>query len=332
MRRLLARAALASSAAAIASQAWAAEKLGQPTDGAIGLQQAASPMKVEATNFNNYVLLPIIIFVAAFVLLLLLIVVIRFNKRANPTPARWSHNTPIEVLWTLVPVLILVVIAVPSFRLLFDYANPPPAYMTVKVTGYQWYWGYAYPDQKIPEIISNELPEEKAGKQLFRLAVDNPLVVPVNRVVKVVVTGSDVIHDFALPAFGLKTDAIPGRLNQTWFKATKIGTYYGQCSELCGVNHAFMPIQINVVSDADFAAYVAAHHGTMPGAAAPVLAQAAAIPSAAAITTSAPSGAVTTSAPSGAVTTSAPSGAVTPSAPSGATQPASGAPAAPKSN
>jgi cytochrome c oxidase subunit 2 len=316
MRRLLARAALASSAAAIAGQAWAAEKLGQPTDGAIGLQQAASPMKVEAINFNNYVLLPIIISVAAFVLLLLLIVVIRFNKRANPTPARWSHNTPIEVVWTLVPVLILVIIAVPSFRLLFDYHNMPKPDLTVKVTGYQWYWGYAYPDQKISEIISNELPEDKAPPHLFRLAVDNPLVVPVNKVVKVVVTGSDVIHDFALPAFGLKTDAIPGRLNQTWFKATKIGTYFGQCSELCGVNHAFMPIQINVVSDADFAAYVAAHHGTMPGAAPAVLAQA---------TTAPP-------APLAAAAPSAPAGAVAKSAPAGATQPASGAPAAPKSN
>lgn len=267
MRGLLTKAALAIGAASIAVDAWAADKMGQPTDRAIGFQPSASPPKHMAEFFHNAILLPIIIGITVFVFILLAIVVLRFNKRANPNPARWSHNTPIEIAWTIVPVLILAFISIFSFRLLYFYHDMPKPDLTVKVTGYQWYWGYSYPDQKIAEIISNELPEDKAPPHLYRLAVDNPLVVPVHKNVRVLVTGSDVIHDFALPAFGLKTDAIPGRVNQTWFNADHIGTYYGQCSELCGINHAFMPIQINVVSEADFAAFVAKNHGVMPGAA-----------------------------------------------------------------
>lgn len=281
MRRLLARAALGCSLAAVATGAWAADLVGQPTDKGIALQPAASPMKAQAIEFHDHILLPIILFIAFFVLALLLVVMIRFNKRANPTPQKFTHNTLIEIVWTVVPVLILAFIALFSFRLLYAYHDMPKPEVTVKATGYQWYWGYSYPDQKIPEYVSNLLPEDKSPPHLYRLATDNPLVVPVNRVVKVEVTGSDVIHDFALPAFGLKTDAIPGRLNQTWFKADRIGTFYGQCSELCGVNHAFMPIEIRVVSDADFAAWVAAHHGVMPGQAAPAAAPASAAPAAA---------------------------------------------------
>jgi cytochrome c oxidase subunit 2 len=279
MRKLLARAALALGFAAMSTGAWAADKLGQPTDGAIDLQPAASPMKQEVINFNNWIIMPVMFGIAIFVLILLLIVMIRFNKRANPTPKKFTHNTFIEVVWTIVPVLILAVIAIFSFRLLYAYADTPSKPdLTIKVNGYQWYWGYAYPDQKIPEYVSNLLPEDKAPPHLYKLATDNPLIVPVNRRVKLLITGQDVIHSFGLPAFGLKTDAIPGRLNQTGFVATRTGTFYGQCSELCGIKHAFMPIEIKVVSDAEFAQWVAAHNGTMPGAAAAPAAPASSAP------------------------------------------------------
>jgi cytochrome c oxidase subunit 2 len=256
--------------------AHADELIGQPMPGGMGLQPAASPLKHQVHFFHDAILLPIITVISLFVLGLLLWIVVRYNKKANPVPAKWSHNTLIEVIWTLVPVLILMVIAIFSFRLLFDYHNMPKPYMTVKAVGYQWNWGYEYPDQKIPEFISAMLPEDEVAKRglphsLYRLAATEPLVVPVDKVVRVQVTGADVIHAFALPAFGLKIDAMPGRLNETWFKAEKIGTYYGQCSELCGVDHAFMPIEIKVVSQADFDAWVA----SKAPAAAPVAAPAA---------------------------------------------------------
>jgi cytochrome c oxidase subunit 2 len=249
-------------AAMMGSLAVAQERLGQPTPGGLGLQQAASPLKHDAHFFHDIILLPIITVISLFVLALLIWVVVRYNKKANPVPATWSHNTAIEVAWTLIPVLILMVIAVFSFRLLFDYHNMPKPDLTVKAVGYQWNWGYEYPDQKIPEYISNMLPEDEVAKRglpsdVYRLAATEPMVVPVNKVVRVQVTAADVIHAFALPAFGLKTDAVPGRLNETWFKAEKVGTYYGQCSELCGVDHAFMPIEIKVVTQAEFDAWVA---------------------------------------------------------------------------
>jgi len=255
--------------------AFAEERLGQPTPGGIGLQPAASPLKHSAHFFHDMILLPLIVAISVFVLGLLIWVVIRYNKRSNPVPAKWSHNTVVEVIWTLVPVLILMVISIFSFQLLFQYHNMPKPDLTVKAVGYQWNWGYEYPDQKIPEFISNVLPEEEVAKRglphdLYRLAATEPMVVPVNKVVRVQVTAADVIHAFALPAFGLKTDAIPGRLNETWFKAEKIGTYYGQCSELCGVDHAFMPIEIKVVSQADFDAWVATKAPAAAPAAAPV--------------------------------------------------------------
>lgn len=271
-------------AAMMGSLAFAQERLGQPTPGGIGLQQAASPLKHEAHFFHDIILLPIITVISLFVLGLLIWVVVRYNKKANPTPAKFSHNTLLEVAWTLIPVLILMFIAIFSFGLLFKYHNMPKPDLTVKAVGYQWNWGYEYPDQKIPEYISNMLPEDEVAKRglpkdVFRLAATEPMVVPVNKVVRVQVTGADVIHAFALPAFGLKTDAIPGRLNETWFKAEKVGTYYGQCSELCGVDHAFMPIEIKVVTQAEFDAWVA----TKAPAAAPVTAPAeAAAPAAAA--------------------------------------------------
>jgi cytochrome c oxidase subunit 2 len=240
--------------------ALADDLLGQPTDGAIDLQPGVTPLREDAIFFHNIILMPIITAITLFVAGLLLWCIIKFNRKANPVPAKWSHNTPIEVAWTLIPVLILVFIAIFSFKLLFAYNDMPKPYMTVKATGYQWYWGYEYPDQKIPEFVSNILPEDKAkaaGKP-YKLAATTPLVVPVNQVVRVLVTGADVIHAFAVPSFGIITDAVPGRVNETWFKAEKVGTYYGSCRELCGVDHAFMPIEVKVVSQADFDTWVAA--------------------------------------------------------------------------
>ncbi|MDB5458462.1 MAG: coxB [Caulobacteraceae bacterium] len=259
MRKRASGAVLAFATAMIAGGALAQPIVGQPVDGAIGFQTAYAPLKHDVIFFHDMILLPIITAITLFVAGLLLWCVFRYNKKSNPTPARWSHNTMVEVIWTAMPVLILMFISIFSFKLLFAYHDMPKADMTVKVTGYQWYWGYAYPDQKIDEITSSVMPEAEAkAKGLpFRLAAHDPMVVPVNKVVRVLVTGADVIHAFAMPAFGNKIDAIPGRINQTWFKAEKIGTYYGQCSELCGIDHAFMPIQINVVSQADFDAWAA---------------------------------------------------------------------------
>ncbi|MGV9007552.1 MAG: cytochrome c oxidase subunit II [Brevundimonas sp.] len=246
-----------------ATPAWAQDRMGQPTPGGIDLQPAASPLKHEAIWFHNVILMPVITFITLLVLGLIIWIVFRYNKKANPVAARWSHNTLVEVIWTVLPVIILVFISLFSFRLLFAYNDMPDPDLTVKVTGNQWNWAYEYPDQGVPEYISSILPEDEAPPQLYRLAADEPMVVPVGKTVRVLVTGADVIHSFALPAFGLKTDAIPGRVNETWFRAERTGSFYGQCSELCGVDHAFMPIQINVVTEAEFATWVASKGGSM---------------------------------------------------------------------
>jgi cytochrome c oxidase subunit II len=235
-----------------AGAAFAGELLGQPAPWEFDLQESATPVMDSILRFHNW-LLVIITVITLFVLGLLITVVVKFNAKANPIPSRTTHNTLIEVAWTLIPVLILVGIAVPSFRLLFEELDVPKADLTVKATGKQWYWSYAYPDNGKFEFDSL-LAQDKLPRLL---GVDNELVVPVNKVVRVEVTGADVIHSFAVPAFGIKIDAIPGRLNETWFKATKTGMFYGQCSELCGRDHAFMPIAVRVVSDQDFAAWVA---------------------------------------------------------------------------
>jgi len=234
-------------------------EIGQPSKWELGLQQSVTPVMDDIIWFHDF-LLYIIAAIAAFVLVLLVIVMVRFNARANPTPSKTTHNTLIEVIWTVVPVLILVAIAVPSFRLLFLQTTIPPADLTVKATGRQWYWNYGYPDSKF-EYDSNMLKDnERKPDQPRLLAVDNELVVPVNKVVRVLVTADPigVIHSFAVPSFGIKIDAVPGRLNETWFKATREGLYYGQCSELCGKDHAYMPIQVHVVSEQEFAAWLEA--------------------------------------------------------------------------
>jgi len=226
-------------------------ELGQPAPWEYKLQEAASPVMEDIIWFHN-VLLVVITVITLFVLALLIAVVVKFNAKSNPVPSKTTHNTLIEVAWTLIPVLILVGIAVPSFRLLFLELDVPKADLTVKVTGKQWYWSYAYPDNGKFEFDSLLVQD----KQPRLLGVDNEMVVPVNKVVRIQTTGADVIHSFAVPAFGIKIDSVPGRLNETWFKATKIGTYYGQCSELCGKDHAFMPIAVRVVNDQEFAAWV----------------------------------------------------------------------------
>jgi cytochrome c oxidase subunit 2 len=182
---------------------------------------------------------------------------VRFNARANPIPSRTTHNTLIEIAWTIIPIVILMVIAVPSFKLLFFQLNIPAADVTVKATGKQWYWSYNYPDNGQIEFDSLMLKEgERKEGQPRLLAVDNEMVVPVNKTVRVITTGADVIHSFAVPSFGIKIDAVPGRINETWFKATREGIYYGQCSELCGKDHAYMPIAVHVVSEQAFAAWL----------------------------------------------------------------------------
>src|SRR5690242_20600029 len=224
---------------------------GQPAPWEYKLQESGSVVMDNIEWFHN-LLLVIITVITLFVLALLIIVMVKFNARANPVPSRTTHNTLLEVAWTLIPVLILVTIAVPSFRLLFLELDVPKADLTIKATGKQWYWSYAYPDNGKFEFDSLLAQD----KQPRLLGVDNEMVVPVNKVVRVQTTGADVIHSWAVPSFGVKIDAIPGRLNETWFKATKLGMYYGQCSELCGKDHAFMPIAVRVVNDQDFASWV----------------------------------------------------------------------------
>ncbi len=228
---------------------------GQPSPWQLGLQGAASPVMENIIWFHDF-LLWLIVAITLFVLALLVIVVVRFNSKANPIPSKTTHHTLLEVMWTLVPVVILVAIAVPSFKLLFLQTTIPQADLTIKATGKQWYWSYTYPDAKFEFDSLMVQDKDRKPDQPRLLAVDNDVVVPVNKVVRVQVIGADVIHAFAVPSFGIKIDAIPGRLNETWFKATREGVYYGQCSELCGKDHAYMPIAVRVVSEQAYAAWL----------------------------------------------------------------------------
>ncbi|MFT0860578.1 cytochrome c oxidase subunit II [Ancylobacter sp. G4_0304] len=242
---------------------------GQPSPWEINLQGAATPVMESIHSFHHF-LLVIIIAVVLLVLVLLVVVALKFNEKANPVPSRTTHHTLIEVVWTVVPVLILVAIAIPSFRLLFLQLDVPKADLTIKVTGHQWYWSYEYPDDGGFGFDSMMVPtaELKPGQPRL-LAVDNEVVVPVNKIVRIQVTAADVIHSFAVPSFGVKIDAIPGRLNESWFKSTKEGIFYGQCSELCGKDHAFMPLAIRVVTEEAYAAWLAEAKQKFASAAAP---------------------------------------------------------------
>ena len=231
--------------AAIAAVAGAAE----PKPWEIGFQPPATPVKDRLSAFHDELLMPIITVITVFVLGLLVYVMWRFNHGRNPVPSRTSHNTVIEMLWTVVPVLILVIIAIPSFKLMYYMDRVPNPEMTIKVTGHQWYWSYEYPDQGGLAFDSNIIPEDqlKPGQKRL-LDVDNPLVVPENTIIRVLVTGTDVIHSWFVPSFGVQEYAVVGRLNESWMKVEHAGTYYGQCNQICGVNHAFMPIKVEAVS------------------------------------------------------------------------------------
>jgi cytochrome c oxidase subunit 2 len=240
-------------------------EIGQPKNGRMGLQEQVTAIGEEAAWFHNAILLPAITIISLFVLILLVWVILRYRRGAHPTPSRTTHNTLLEVVWTLVPVLILVVIAVPSIKLLARQYSPPAADLTVKVIGNQWYWEYEYPDHGV-QFVSNILSDRDArtrGEPRMQ-GVDNRMVVPVGATVKLIITSNDVIHSFGVPAFWTKLDAVPGRLNETWFRTDRPGLYYGQCFELCGARHAYMPVAVEVVPAAQFAQWVASRGGTMP--------------------------------------------------------------------
>ena len=244
-------------AAAVALVAAGAAQAAQPLPWEIGLQPAATPVMANIHSFHDAMLV-LLALISGFVLLLLVYVIYRFNANANPVPTRTTHNTLVEVVWTVVPVLILIAIAIPSFRLLYFQREIPKADMTLKITGNQWNWTYDYPDNGAISLTAfvKQRADLKEGEP-YLLTADTPVVVPVDKIVRIIVTASDVIHSWAMPAFGVKIDAVPGRLNEDWFKAEKVGTYFGQCSELCGKDHAFMPIMVQVVPEADFTAWAA---------------------------------------------------------------------------
>ncbi len=254
--------------------------IGMPVDGNIDFQEQFSATGQQAHWINNAILVPMMVGVSLLVLGLLFWVVIRFRRGANPEPSKTTHNTFIEIVWTLIPVLILVIIAVPSISLLAQQFEPAPEdALTVKVTGYQWYWGYGYPDNGDFEIISNMLTEEEAEArgEPYQLAADNRMVIPVGKPVKMLITAADVIHSFAVPSAWFKLDAVPGRINEKVLQIDREGVYYGQCSELCGARHGFMPITIEVLSEEKFNNWVRANGGTVKGdAAAPAATEAAA--------------------------------------------------------
>jgi len=241
--------------------------LGQPVPGGMNFQEAASPMKEKMAFFHNHLLMPIMMTITAFVFLLLLIVIIRFNAKANPVPSKTTHNVLLEVVWTLIPVLILITIAIPSMKMLYYVDKTTDAELTLKITGSQWYWSYDYPDDGGISFISNLVPEKdlKEGQPRL-LATDNPVVLPVDTNIKLLMTATDVIHSWAVPAFGVKLDAVPGRLNETWVRIDKEGTFYGQCSEICGTGHGYMPIEVHAVSRKAFAEWVKKQGGKMPSA------------------------------------------------------------------
>ena len=251
--------------------------IGQPVDRHLGIQPQVTKLGESAAHFHNWILLPIITVISIFVLILLAWTIIRYRRKANPNPSKTSHNTLIEIIWTVVPVLILAVIAWPSISLLAKQFKPAPDNaVTIKAIGNQWYWSYEYPDHGGISITANMLKEknEVPAGQRYRtdadgprlLAVDNRIVVPVGTPIRLIATANDVIHSWAIPAFWIKIDAVPGRLNETSFIVEKPGVYFGQCSELCGARHAYMPIAVEAVEPAVFAQWIAAKGGTMPEA------------------------------------------------------------------
>ena len=257
---------------AAAAFAAGAARASEPHPWQLGMQPAATPVEARLEAFNTE-LLVIIGLITVFVLGLLLYVIVRFSAQRHPVPTRTSHNTVIEITWTIVPVLILVIIAIPSFKLMYYMDRVPNPDMTIKVTGHQWYWSYAYPDQKGLTFDSNlvQAANLKPGQPRL-LTVDNPLVVPVDTNVRVLITSTDVMHDWFVPSFGVQEYAIIGRTNESWFRIERPGTYRGQCDQICGINHAFMPVEVKAVGKDEFKRWVAdaqkkyAHDGDGAGA------------------------------------------------------------------
>ncbi len=254
MRNFFASLVVLGTALSAATSAIAAG-LGQPVEWQMNLQQSASPVMTFITDFHNG-LLVLITIVSLFVLGLLIWVCVKYNAKANPEPSRTTHNTLVEVVWTVVPILILIGIAIPSFRLLYFQRDFPPAEITVKAIGNQWFWSYEYPEHDVSFDQYMKTREELKDGEPYLLATDTEVVVPVNKIVRVIVTANDVLHAWTIPSFGSKIDAVPGRLNETWFKAEKEGVFFGQCSELCGKDHAFMPITVRVVSEDEYKAWL----------------------------------------------------------------------------
>jgi cytochrome c oxidase subunit 2 len=233
--------------------------IGQPWDRGIDIQGQVTPIGQEALTMVHWLLNPVMIGISVLVLALMVWTIIRYRAARNPEPAKFTHNTRIEVIWTAIPALILLVIAVPSFRLLANQYDPPKADITIKVTGFQWYWGYEYPDQGGISFDAVMVSRDEAERRQapYLLETDNRVVVPAGKTVKLLITAADVLHSWAIPAFWVKMDAVPGRINETWFKVDRPGVYYGQCSELCGTRHGFMPITVEVVPEDQFNAWVA---------------------------------------------------------------------------
>jgi cytochrome c oxidase subunit II len=244
----------------------------QPHEKGLGLQTPVTEVGKDITFFHDVILMPIITVISIFVAALLVYCIVRFNKKANPVAAKFTHNTTIEVVWTVIPVAILVFISLFSFPLLYKGDQVPAKVdMTIKVTGHQWYWSYEYPDHNGISFDANMLTTEdaKAANKPYLLGADNAVYVPVGKTIRLQLTASDVIHGFLVPAFGIQMDASPGRLGEMWFKADKVGTYYGQCTQICGVKHAYMPIEVKVVTQPEFDAWVASQQSADAGTPAP---------------------------------------------------------------
>jgi len=254
--RLISKLSLTLSALTLSGFAYAS----QPKDGAIGFQEAATPVMEKLVAFHNGPVMIVITAITVFVMALMIFIMFRFNEKSNPVPSKTTHHVGLEIVWTIVPILILLGMVGPSMKLLYQQDRLPETEMTIKVTGNTWYWSYEYPElgdqvEAFDSILLEKPDAEAAGKP-YLLGTDAPLVVPVNTKVKVLVTSNNNLHSFAVPAFGVKMDAVPGRLNETWFEVLREGTFYGQCSELCGVRHAYMPIEVKVVSKNEYNQWV----------------------------------------------------------------------------
>jgi len=259
--RLISKTGLTLAAMATSAFAMAQDSYNGPKDGAIGFQEPASPVMHELIKFHDGFVFPVIVVITIFVMVLMAYIMFRFSEKRNPVPSKTTHHVGLEIAWTIVPILILLVMVTPSMKLLYMQDRLPETEMTIKVTGNTWYWTYEYPEIEdkvagFDSLILEKEDAEAAGKP-YLLGTDAPLVVPINTKVKVLVTSNNNLHAFAVPAFGVKMDAVPGRLNETWFEVLREGTFYGQCSELCGIKHAYMPIEVKAVSKAKYKQWVA---------------------------------------------------------------------------